>query len=327
MGDKKAGILALALLVLGWLAAYVAPSFDVMLIGRLIIGMGGITMGVMGAAAVVQWFNPKNLMFPMGLWAAGLPLGIAWGEVLAGVVISSFAWRASMLTGLIISVICLVIVATVIKSGPFSSGAKPAEKSKKAPAKNGGAWSVFKNIEVWKFNFALFLGFIPFMAVTTYWVTWLMVNKAISSVVVASSITSVVGIAGIFGAIAAGYIAAMIRRSKPMYVIPAIIFGLALLGFVWAQGIAIIVLLSLVVGLASYMLATMMFAIPPQLVLPKLTGTALGVAVVFFNLAGVFGPIIIGDAYASSETLLIPGVIMFVCLVAAAILAQSMKIK
>ncbi|MEM3858613.1 MAG: MFS transporter [Candidatus Micrarchaeaceae archaeon] len=154
-----------------------------------------------------------------------------------------------------------------------------------------------------------------------------MANKAISSEVIASSITSVVGIAGIFGAIAAGYIVARIRRSKPVYVIPVIIFGLALLGFIWAQGTVLIVLISLIVGLASYMLATMMFAIPPQLVSPELTGTAIGVAVVFFNLAGVFGPIIIGNAYAFSGTLLIPGVTMFVCLVVAAIVVQTMKIR
>ncbi|MEM3428544.1 MAG: MFS transporter [Thermoplasmatales archaeon] len=133
-GIKKAGILALVLLVLGWLTTYVAPSFDAVLAGRVIIGMGGITMGVMGAAAVVQWFNPKDLMLPMGLWAAGLPLGIAWGEVLAGVVISSFAWRASMLTGFIIGVIGLVVVAAIVRPGPFSPGARPAERSKKEGA-------------------------------------------------------------------------------------------------------------------------------------------------------------------------------------------------
>ncbi|MEM3858612.1 MAG: MFS transporter [Candidatus Micrarchaeaceae archaeon] len=165
-GIKKAGILALVLLVLGWLTTYVAPSFDAVLAGRVIIGMGGITMGVMGAAAVVQWFNPKDLMLPMGLWVAGLPLGIAWGEVLAGVVISSFAWRASMLTGFIIGVIGLVVVAAIVRPGPFSPGARPAERSKKE-----GTLSVFKNKEVWKFNFALFFGFISFMGVTTYWVT------------------------------------------------------------------------------------------------------------------------------------------------------------
>ncbi|MEM3363817.1 MAG: hypothetical protein QXR21_05940, partial [Thermoplasmatales archaeon] len=111
-----------------------------------------------------------------------------------------------------------------------------------------------------------------------------------------------------------------------VYVIPVIIFGLALLGLIWAQGTVLIVLISLIVGLASYMLATMMFAIPLQLVSPELTGTAIGVAVVF-NLAGVFGPIIIGNAYAFSGTLLIPGVTMFVCLVVAAIVAQTMKIR
>lgn len=230
------------------------------------------------------------------------------------------------MAGIIISIICLLIVSTITRAGPIKEEPplEAAQASSKSEQKVGRALS---NKELWKFNFALFFGFIPFMSVTTYWVAWLMSSKAISSEVAASTITSLVGIAGIFGTIISGYIGARIRRNKPVFVIPAVITGLALLGFVFIQGIDLIIFMSIIVGLASYMLCTIMFAIPPQLVSRKFTGTALGIAMVFFYSAGIFGPIIVGTVYSYSGGLVLPGIVMLACMVVAAIFVQSMKVK
>lgn len=330
-GIKKAGILAQTLLALGWLITYISPSFASVLVGRVVIGLGGTTMGVMGASAVVQWFKPKELMLPMGLWAAGLPLTVSWGEVLAGVIVSTSSFRNAFLAGVIIAIISLTVVMAIVKPGPF----KHEQESEKVRQDNSkhtkgvmGWDDVLKNKDFWKFNFALFLAIIPFMGVTTFWVVWLTVGKSIASEITASSITSLIGVLGIFGAAVAGYIASRIGRSKPVFVVPSLIFGVVILAFVWAHGILLMIVISSLIGLISYMLSTMMFAIPPQLVLRDHTGMALGITNgAFFNLAGIFGPIIIGDAYMYSGSLVLPGMIMFACLILAALLAQVMNFK
>jgi predicted MFS family arabinose efflux permease len=330
-GIKRAGILAQGLLAIGWLVTYISPTFTSLLLGRVIIGIGGTTMGVMGGSAVVQWFKPKELLLAMGLWAAGLPLSISWGEVLAGEIVSTSNFRYAFLVGVIIAVASLITIYISIKPGPYepSRGPKKPREISNGHERGATIWKDFlNNGDYWKFNFALFLGIIPFIGVTTFWVTWLTLSKAITSVVIASSIASLIGIMGIFGAAAAGYIGAKIGKNKPVFVVPSAIFGLAILGFIWASGMLLIVFISLLIGLISYMLSTMMFAIPPQLVPHRLTGTALGITNgAFFNLAGIFGPILIGGVYARSGSLLLPGMIMFFCLVAASLLAQSMKFK
>lgn len=321
-GIRRAAILAQGLMLSGWVITYLSASFPTILLGRVVIGSGGIMMSVSGAAALVQWFKPEVLMLPMGIWAAGLPFGIAWGEPLAGQVIASMGWRGAFLTGTIIAIICLSVTTVIIKPGPLGPGGPTTAADTAEPR----AGNVFKKVDVWKFNFALLFAFIPFVAVATYWVTWLMVSKAITSLVMASTITGFLGVAGIFGAPVAGYIAAQTKRSKPVFVVPSIIFALSLLAFVYAHGLAQLIVLSLIIGAVSYMLAAMMFAIPPQLVSSKFTGTALGTAVTFFNLAGIIGPLVIGDAFSSSGTLIWPSFFMFVCLLVAAILTQTMKI-
>jgi predicted MFS family arabinose efflux permease len=322
-GVRRAVILGQVLLVVGWVITYFSSSFPAILVGRVVIGCGGMTMGVSGAAALVQWFKPRALALPMGIWSAAFPIGIAWGEPLAGEAVASMGWRGVFLTGAILSVVCLIVAVLVVKPGPLRHGG-PATAAATAEPRAG---SVFKNLEVWKFNFALLLSFIAFMSVTTYWVAWLMLSKGITSVVTASTITGFLGIAGIFGAPAAGFIATKLKKSKPVFVIPSIIFGLGLLAFIFAQGVAQLIALSVVVGAASNMLVTMTFAIPPQLVSRQFAGTAIGIAVTFWNLAGIIGPLVVGVAYSSSGALTLPMLLMFVGLIVAAILTQVMKIR
>ena len=87
-GLKKATVFGQGFLLIGWLISFISIDFPEFLIGRFIIGLGGTIIGIGGATSVVQWFAPQKRMIPMGLWSACLPIGIAWGEILAGAIVS-----------------------------------------------------------------------------------------------------------------------------------------------------------------------------------------------------------------------------------------------
>lgn len=325
-GLKKTGILSQCLLLAGWIIGYFSASFSEFLVSRFVMGLGGTMMGVLGAAALVQWFPAKERMISMGLWSTGLPIGIAWGEVLAGIIASDYGWRSVLLVGILISSVCLVVILAILRNGPLRTEGSN-EKLAENKIRKGDLSNVFKNKEVWKFNLAVFFAFVPFMAVATYWVPWLMTNKEVFSEVTASGITSMIGVAGIFGTVVSGYIATFLGRSKPVFAAAGIIDGVTLMGFVFVNGIYTLALVSLVVGLSSYMIATMMFAIPPQLVSSKLTGTALGLTILFFYAAGVLGPVIVGDVYSFGSGLLLPGVVMLSCLLISVLFVSRMGIR
>ncbi|WP_449463125.1 MFS transporter [Tardisphaera miroshnichenkoae] len=322
-GIRKAGVLGLALFLLGWIASFFAQSLLILLIGRLVVGMGAVALAIASAAAIQQWFKPEESAFPIGLWAASLPIGVAWGEVLAGIALQRYGWREDFLIGTAFAIAGLITYAAVIKPGPY----QPLQNAHSEENKKQRLGDVFRSADVWKFSVAVFLESIPFMAVTTFWVTWLMKNGGISSLVLASSLASAVGAAGIFGTLLSGYVSSRIGKKKPLFVVPALAFGAALLGLVWARGLAQMAVISVAVGLTSYMPTAMMFAIPGQLVPARFAGTALGMALFFNTLAGVVGPIFIGYVYMQGDALLPPALSMFACASLGALIAQTMKTK
>ena len=93
------------------------------------------------------------------------------------------------------------------------------------------------------------------------------------------------------------------------------------------KGVKSRILLSIVIGLTSYMLGTMLNAIPPQLVSSEFIGSEYGIAVIFFYSAGIVGPLIIGDLYSASGGLIGPGILMLSFLITSAFLVSIMKIR
>ena len=325
-GLKKAAILGQILLLFGWILMFISRDFTMVLVGRFVIGLGGTIVGIVGATSVVHWFVPNERMIPMGLWSACLPMGVAWGEVLAGEIVSVAGWRAAVFAGIIITLVCLSVVTLFVKSGPVRDEIRPSE-SPQSHQESSFVNTVLKNKDAWKFDFALFFGFIPFMSVTTYWVAWLMNSKAISSEVLSSTLASLIGIAGIFGSLAAGFLAYKLRKSKPVFVYPALITAVSLILFVFVKGISVLIVLSILIGFGSYMMATMINAIPPQLVSSKYIGSEFGIAVIFFYSAGIIGPFLVGTVYTMSGGLIAPGILMLFSLLVSVSFVMIMKIR
>ncbi len=321
-GTRRAGVLGLALIMLGWSVSFFAGSLLVLLMGRLAVGMGAVALAIASAASIQQWFKPEESALPISLWAASLPIGVAWGEVLAGVTLERFGWREDFLIGMAFAAAGLVVYAASVRPGPYRSSRGASDESERQRLAD-----VFRSTDVWKFSVAVFLESIPFMAVTTFWVTWLMRNGGISSLVIASSLASALGAAGIIGTLLSGYASNRMGRRKPLFVAPSMAFGLILLALVWARGLAEMAAISLAVGIASYMPTAMMFVIPGQLVPARFTGTALGMALTFNTLAGVVAPVIVGYMYSQGNALLFPAILMFACASSGAAIAQTMKIK
>ncbi|MFQ1020456.1 MFS transporter [Tardisphaera saccharovorans] len=319
-GPRKAGVLGLLLFAIGWSTSYFARSLPILLLGRLAVGMGAVALAIASAASIQQWFKPEESAFPIGLWAASLPIGIAWGEVLAGIMLERYGWREDFMIGLVFSLTGLAIYGAVVRPGPYGS---PSDAQASGKDEGHGLEGVLRSVNVWKFGVAVLFESIPFMAVTTFWVTWLVKNGSISSLVLASSLASALGAAGIFGTLLAGYLSNRTGKRKPLFVVPSLAFGVALLGLIWTRGVDQMAAMSLIVGFTSYMPTTMMFAIPGQLVPARYAGAALGIALAFNTLAGVIGPIIVGYAYLIKEALVIPAFGMFACASVGAAIAQT----
>lgn len=100
---------AMTIFLLGTIACYIAPSFQVLLIGRLIQALGvGVTMPLL-QTLMLSIFPAQSRGTAMGL--AGLVIGVApaIGPTLSGWVIDTYQWR--VLFGMLIPIVIIVIIA------------------------------------------------------------------------------------------------------------------------------------------------------------------------------------------------------------------------
>ena len=101
-------IIAMSTFLVGTIMAFVAPTFWVILAGRLIQAVGvGITMPLM-QVVMLSIFPANQRGAAMGLGGLVIGLAPAIGPTLSGFIIDNFSWRA--LFGMIIPIVILVLI-------------------------------------------------------------------------------------------------------------------------------------------------------------------------------------------------------------------------
>jgi predicted MFS family arabinose efflux permease len=74
LGAKRVILFSLILVVLGTLVSSFADSYVVLLLGRLILGLGGAIILPAAPTIIAQWFDRKELGKAMGIFAVNMPL-------------------------------------------------------------------------------------------------------------------------------------------------------------------------------------------------------------------------------------------------------------
>ncbi|WP_225046631.1 MDR family MFS transporter [Lacticaseibacillus kribbianus] len=109
---RRLYLAALGIFIAGTVIALVAPTFGLLLTGRLVQAVGvGISLPLL-QALLLALFPPEKRGMAMGL--AGIAIGVApaIGPTLSGWILASFGWRA--LFGLILPVAVVVLLAAMV---------------------------------------------------------------------------------------------------------------------------------------------------------------------------------------------------------------------
>ena len=86
LGDKRLLVLASALMLAGGALALLVDSFAGQIAARVIAGVGGVTLNVIGTKAVADWFAGREIGTAMAIYINSWPVGIALAlAVLPGV--------------------------------------------------------------------------------------------------------------------------------------------------------------------------------------------------------------------------------------------------
>lgn len=110
-GSKKLYVTAMSVFLIGTILCFTAKSFNMLLVGRLVQGLGvGVTMPLL-QTIMLTIFPPDKRGAAMGTVGIVIGLAPALGPTLSGWIIENYTWR--VLFGMIIPIVVIVIILSL----------------------------------------------------------------------------------------------------------------------------------------------------------------------------------------------------------------------
>ncbi|MBQ1398905.1 MAG: MFS transporter [Lachnospiraceae bacterium] len=217
IGIRNAILVAVACSAAGsLLGALASGNLALFMVSRIIEGAGMGVMGVAGASAIAPWFAPERRGLPMGIWSMWVALCMCicpalygWMTEARGLPYTAVWWG---------NVVFDVIVGVVF----FLLYAEPAEAQLPGPAASAGADGgetggnirrAFKNKTLWMLALIFLLDEAAFMGVNGFLTTYLQ-SELGTTLVFATMISSMFGVAGAIFAPVSGAVADWLKNRK-----------------------------------------------------------------------------------------------------------------
>jgi len=130
-GHRRVLIVGLTLFVLASGLCAVAPTLDMLVLGRVVQGVGGATLMALPISIVHEFVTRERVGSAMGLFGTMSAIGTALGPSLGGVLIGSMGWRAAFIMLAILGAGLLIFAGRVI----------PAVASARSPSAASPDWA------------------------------------------------------------------------------------------------------------------------------------------------------------------------------------------
>ncbi len=273
-GFKGLGVASIALTVAGSLVAAIADSFQILLLGRLILGIGGAFLVTSLPAAIAQWFSRGELGKAMGFYGTNMPVATIASFLAASLLLLFFNdWRHTFLVGAILAGTAMVIFILFVREGPIAK----SQNQEKAPF-----WRALRSLELWKVGLVWLLfqmAAISFLS----WAPSIFHNYRGLDLVNASLLASVLMIAAIPFVPFFGWLSDRIRRRKLFLVAGPFLMALALVSSAYSAGLGLVVSVAFL-GFAAAMVPSVVSAMPVEILEPEAVGVGFGVMAACLNI-------------------------------------------
>jgi MFS family permease len=124
-GPRRLLLTAITLFIGGAVVVAAAPGMTWVIIGRVLDGIGGVTMAIVALAVVnTTAREPRQRAKVFAVYAAVTPAAFMLAPAVAAFVVQSAGWRAGMLPGIIIGFVALAGVWVYV---PRQAGGRPGE--------------------------------------------------------------------------------------------------------------------------------------------------------------------------------------------------------
>jgi len=147
VGDRRAVVASLALMVVGGLLTAWSDSFAGAAAGRLVSGGGSVLMNILLIKITADWFAGREMATAMAVILTAWPVGLGLATATLGSVATATSWRTAMVVAAVSAALGLIIMAVVFREAPVRAapGARAAldRRDLGLAITSGVAWGAF----------------------------------------------------------------------------------------------------------------------------------------------------------------------------------------
>ena len=267
LGDKRLVLLGLALMTFGAIVCALAGDSTTLAVGRVVSGIGGVTLNVVMSKMVIDWFTGREVVLAMAIFVNSFPIGVGLAMLTLGAISAFAGWQVAMGVAALTTLIALIAVWALCEPHPNDAQVSGAKMLAAAALGRtdlflvcvaGAVWGIFNGC------FAVLFGFAPS----------LLASKGSSS---SAAVGFVVGVATwcVAGSVQiGGFLGQRWARPTALMMTGAIAWSLCLLALAFwdSVGAASVILAGIVMGLP---VGTIM-ALPAEVLRPESRAVGMG---------------------------------------------------
>jgi MFS family permease len=158
LGDARAVSIGLGLMAAGAVVMVAFPDWNMQLIGRLLAGVGAVTLNVLMTKLVTDYFAGREIATAMGIFVNSWPVGIAAALVILPSISLNAGLYSAMLVVLFVCIAALVLFVFAFRPAPQATvqkqaGAMPSGRAMKGIVVAGLIWGLYNAAVAMVFGF------------------------------------------------------------------------------------------------------------------------------------------------------------------------------
>ncbi len=316
-GFRSVGFLSIMLVAAGSITMALAATFPIALLGRFILGVGGVFIVVGTPTVIPQWFIRKNLSKAMGIYAANMPVATILAFSTANLLEQSFDWHFPFYVGTAAALVCALIFLLVTKEGSLAGEHTPVDMKEIKQA--------LRTVEVWKASLAWVFFNTTAIAFLSWSPKWFNTFKGIESFY-ASLLANGLMIAAMFFVPLFGAVSSIIGRRKPIMILGSVSTGLTLIATAYTTDFPLVMSVA-ALGISAATVPPLVMAIVAEGLPPRLSGTGFSVITLCQNIGITISAPLAGYLMQTTDSLPITffGISLFTY--ASALTALTLKSK
>lgn len=317
--QKTISIVSLTLVIAGTILFFNSNNMNLLILGRIITGIGSAALFVLAPQIVAQWFANKELGFAIGILNTSIPLSGIMTLNLFSLISDQAGWRTCVYPCIGLSILAIITILFFLSRAPVSVQQHKSRSQSLFQVIRKTGLSIWLISAAWMFFNMVISSFLTFTP------DYLQMNGF--NIISAGFITSAIMWPSLIMSPIIGLIMDKLGH-KHMIIISSSILLLFLVATV-PYSINGIIWLIMFIGIVQSTISAPLFTLASEVSEPQKQGVAFGIMATFQNIGMVLGPFIIGfvrdatGAYKSGYLLMS----FFLLFAAVSIIILSIKQK